>query len=77
MFYFLRHFDVFGMSVDLGNVTSKTDPLVWAIGVIRDPSIQLTKLSGEVQLLSSYYRVNFTSGNDMVRFTFNFKPFGL
>ncbi len=60
--------DVDGFSVDLGNVTSATSPVVWAIGVIRDPSIQFSLLSGDIQLRSSFYRVNFTSTDphDMV-----------
>ncbi len=63
--------DVWGISVDLGQVTSMTSPVVWAIGVARDPSIQFTKLSGDVQLRSSYYRMNFSTPHDMV-FVSNF-----
>lgn len=59
-------FDVYGISVDLSDVTSETSPVVWAIGVIRDPSIQFTLLSGDVQLRSSFYRINFTNPHDMV-----------
>ncbi len=48
-------FDVFGMSVDLGQVTTATNPVVWAIGVTRDPSIQFTMLSpGDVRIQNSY-----------------------
>ncbi len=54
------------MSADLGQITTKTSPLVWAIGVTRDPSIQFTKLSGDVQVRSSYYQMNFSTPHDMV-----------
>ncbi|KLO09278.1 DUF1793-domain-containing protein [Schizopora paradoxa] len=58
--------DVFGISVDLGKIQNLTAPVVWAIGVIRDPSIRFTSLSGDVQLRSPYYRLNFTTAYDMV-----------
>ncbi|KLO07710.1 hypothetical protein SCHPADRAFT_836241 [Schizopora paradoxa] len=65
-------FDVWGISVDLGNVTSTTtSPAVWAIAVTRDPSIQFATLSGIVQLRNSYYRMNFSTPHDMVSFFLN------
>lgn len=59
-------FDVWGISVDLGQVTATSSPLVYAIGVIRDPSVQFATLSGDIQLRSSYYRMNFTTPLEMV-----------
>ncbi|KAI0072439.1 hypothetical protein K474DRAFT_1667817 [Panus rudis PR-1116 ss-1] len=48
-------FPVFGISVSLGNITSTSDPVTWAIGVIRDPSIQYTLPDNVVQQRSPYY----------------------
>ncbi|KLO08004.1 DUF1793-domain-containing protein [Schizopora paradoxa] len=64
-------FDVWGISADLGSVTTTSSPLVYAIGLIRDPAIQFTTLSGNAQLRSSYYRMNFTTPHDMVSFFLN------
>ncbi|KLO07713.1 DUF1793-domain-containing protein [Schizopora paradoxa] len=57
-----------GISVDLGQVIQTTSPMVFAIGVVRDPSIQFVSLSSEAQLRSSYYRMNFTTSSDVVSF---------
>ncbi|KLO10459.1 DUF1793-domain-containing protein [Schizopora paradoxa] len=61
-------FNVWGISADLGQVINTTSPVVWAVGVMRDPAIQFTMLSGDVQLRNSYYRMNFTTAHDMASF---------
>ena len=62
-------FDVFGISVDIGNISSSAPSIsvVWAVGVTRDPSIAYTSLSGQTVYRSSYYRLNFTTAHDIVR----------
>ncbi|KLO10456.1 DUF1793-domain-containing protein [Schizopora paradoxa] len=60
--------DAWGISADLGSVTTTTSPAVWAIGIMRDPAIQFTMLSSEVQLRSSYYRMNFSTVDDATTF---------
>ena len=32
-------FNVFAISMDLGTVTTTTDPVVWAVGMVRDPAV--------------------------------------
>ncbi|KLO07712.1 DUF1793-domain-containing protein [Schizopora paradoxa] len=59
--------DVFGISVDVGEIDTSTS-LLWAIGVSRDPSIQFTTPSGGVHMRSSYYQMNFSTPEDQVSF---------
>jgi len=64
-------FDLFVISVDLGDITAETPPVVWVIGVVRDPSVLFARLSEEAQLRSPYYRMNFTTPHDMNSFFLN------
>ena len=57
------------MSINLQTINSPTS-VVWAIGVTRDPSIQFTKLSGEVQFRNAYYRTNLSTNEEQVIFPF-------
>ena len=50
-------FNVFAISVDLGNVTAATtDPVVWAVGMLRDPAIQSVTVAGAPDVRSPYWR---------------------
>lgn len=59
--YGLSPFDSIAIAADLGIVQSSIDPIVWAVGVIRDPLIQFTDSQGEVQELNAFYRSNISS----------------
>lgn len=59
--------DLWAFTADLGKITNMTTPVVSAIGVIRDPSIQSTQLSGDVETRSAYYQMNFSEPLDIVR----------
>ena len=48
-------FFVFAIAVDLGTITSTTDPVTWAAGYVRDPSVQYTTGSGETQNRRPYF----------------------
>ncbi|KLO15801.1 hypothetical protein SCHPADRAFT_243997 [Schizopora paradoxa] len=64
-------FDAFAISVDLGSIQSTSDPIMWIVGMIRDPSINRTTASGASQLRSSYYWSNFSSIPDIISFVLN------
>ncbi|EKM54239.1 uncharacterized protein PHACADRAFT_257947, partial [Phanerochaete carnosa HHB-10118-sp] len=49
-------FPVFAISMDLGNVTTTTDAVVWAVGMLRDPAIQAVTASGAPEMRSPYWR---------------------
>lgn len=38
--YDIRNFVVMGLAVDLGSITSTSSPVVWGLGLVRDPVIQ-------------------------------------
>ena len=54
-------------TVDMGTVTSETsDPLVFALGVVRDPAIHYTDGNSVTEARSPYYWSNFSSTQDVV-----------
>ncbi|TFK38776.1 hypothetical protein BDQ12DRAFT_683316 [Crucibulum laeve] len=53
---------VLAFAVDLGNITQTSTPLVWAIGVVRDPLVRYVKGTG-VEVRSSYFRAKYDSIN--------------
>ncbi len=57
------------MTLDLGEILSTSEPIMWTIGMLRDPSINLTTASGSSQLRSSYYWSNFSTIPEAVRKT--------
>ncbi|KLO07475.1 hypothetical protein SCHPADRAFT_881683 [Schizopora paradoxa] len=61
-------FDAFAFAVDLGAIQNTSEPIVWTIGMLRDPSINLTTASGTTQLRSSYYWSNFSTIPDIISF---------
>jgi len=48
----IRNFIVFGISVDLGTITSTSGPVVWGLGLVRDPITTYPSASGSS--LNSY-----------------------
>lgn len=65
-------FPVFGISQDLGTITSTQKPVVWAVGFTRDQAVQYTDLSGVAQNRSLYYKANFTTDGALVSVYFPF-----
>ncbi|KLO15798.1 DUF1793-domain-containing protein [Schizopora paradoxa] len=61
-------FDALAISVDLGLITSTSEPIMWTIGMLRDPSINLTTASGANQMRSSYYWSNYSTIPDITAF---------
>ncbi|KLO15788.1 hypothetical protein SCHPADRAFT_938385 [Schizopora paradoxa] len=64
-------FDAFAITVDLGSIQNTSKSVMWTIGMLRDPSINLTTASGANQLRSSYYWQNFSSIPDIISFVLN------
>ncbi|KLO15795.1 hypothetical protein SCHPADRAFT_243599 [Schizopora paradoxa] len=61
-------YDVLAISLDLGSIESTSESLMWTVGMLRDPSINLTTAAGATQLRSSYYWSNFSSVSEITAF---------
>ncbi|GBE81170.1 Glutaminase A [Sparassis crispa] len=59
-------FPVFALSADLGTINSTSSPVVWAIGFVRDPSIEYTNSTGETELRSPYYRTQYDGIDEVI-----------
>lgn len=57
-----RNLNILAISVDVGSVQSTTQPIIYTIGIVRDPVIQYT--NGEA--LVPYYRIKYDNVNDLV-----------
>ena len=54
-------FTVFGIAADLGEVSGTvTDPVVWALGMLRDPAVKVVSADGVVEQRSPYWRTTYT-----------------
>ncbi|EJC98586.1 DUF1793-domain-containing protein [Fomitiporia mediterranea MF3/22] len=62
----LPYFDTLAIAVDLGTVSSVTDPVVYALGVVRDPVVQYANRNVQIEKRSSYYWSNFSTIHDVV-----------
>lgn len=58
---------VFALAQDLGAVTSATDPVVVAIGHVRDPAVEYIVANGGVQNRSLLFWTQFSNIADAVR----------
>ena len=54
------HWPVFPISVNLGNVDSSTEPIVWVVGFVRDPSISYTT-DNQIAHLRPYYTTQYSA----------------
>ena len=62
-----RPFTVYAISKDLGAVDgTPTDPVVWAIGMLRDPVVQFATATGAVEQRLPYWRSKFSQDQDIV-----------
>ncbi|KAI9067393.1 DUF1793-domain-containing protein [Trametes sanguinea] len=48
-------FTVYAIAVDLGTIQSTSAPVTWAVGYVRNPTIQYTTADGITQKLSPYF----------------------
>ena len=55
----------FALSKDLGTINAASNPVVFAVGLTRDPAIEYLTSSG-AQMRSLYYRAQFATDQDAV-----------
>ncbi|KAF8493583.1 hypothetical protein JB92DRAFT_3084946 [Gautieria morchelliformis] len=58
------NFPLFSISTDLGMVTASSSPVVFALGLIRDPAIRTTSAAGQSEERSLYFWSEFPSAFD-------------
>ena len=66
------HWPVFAMSWDLGEVNTRSDPVIISIGHVRDPAVQFIQPDGSLQNRSLYFWTEFNTVSDAVSFRFVF-----
>ena len=59
-----------GISVDIGSMESGIglDPVVFTIGLVRDPVVQYTNGNNQLEERNAYYWANFSTIDVVVRF---------
>ncbi|KAF9523492.1 DUF1793-domain-containing protein [Crepidotus variabilis] len=56
-----NNWPVFALAHDLGSISSKTTPVIFSVGHVRDPAIRYIVAGGGVQLRSSYFWSQYSS----------------
>lgn len=59
-------FDGLAIVLDLGTIQATSAPVVWAVGVVRDPVIQYTNSTGQTEERRAYYWSKYSSIHDAV-----------
>ena len=54
-----RPFEVFSLSMDLGNITATTEPIVWSLGVVRDIAVNYTTGTGILESRVPYFKTQY------------------
>jgi hypothetical protein len=57
---------VFGFAHDLGTITSATTPVVFSVGLVRDPAVQYIIAGGALQSRNLYFLSSFPTVDCMV-----------
>ncbi|KAK7695932.1 hypothetical protein QCA50_000571 [Cerrena zonata] len=57
---------VFGLSRDLGSISSTSSPVVFSIGHVRDPAVQYIVANGALQERSTFFWTKFSSVQDLI-----------
>lgn len=57
---------MFSLALDLGNITSTSEPIVWSVGVVRNPVVSYTTGSGQSQTRVPYFLAEYSSVQDAV-----------
>ncbi|KAF8874083.1 hypothetical protein BD779DRAFT_1451181 [Infundibulicybe gibba] len=68
------YWPVFAFSVDLGDITEISTPVVWALGIVRDPTIRYDPGDGSTQLRSSFFWTQYSTIGDAIRAFINDFP---
>lgn len=61
-----RPYEVFALAMDLGNITSTQEPVVWALGSVRNPVISYNGGSGQLQSRVPYFLAEFSTVQNAV-----------
>ena len=65
------NYPVFAFAHDLGDVgATQTTPVVYTIGYVRDPLVQLLNIPNINSLRGAYYLTRYSSNSDMVRLSY-------
>ena len=56
----------FALAFDLGNITSTKAPIVWSLGVVRNPVVSYLTGSGQVQPRAPYFLTKYNNVQDAV-----------
>ncbi|KAF7790195.1 hypothetical protein EIP86_001147 [Pleurotus ostreatoroseus] len=64
----ISNLTTFAFSVDLGTITATKSPVIFALGMTRDPSIAYVNTDGTLQPRSPYWASEFASGLDAATF---------
>jgi hypothetical protein len=69
MLILISRWPVFSFAIDLGSITpnnQQPDPVVWALGLVRNPLVNYAIESG-FQLRTGYYWASYQNIDDVVR----------
>ncbi|KAF8874080.1 hypothetical protein BD779DRAFT_1678882 [Infundibulicybe gibba] len=61
-----NNWPVFGLALDLGNISEVSTPVVWALGVVRDPVISYGSGGGKIQPRSSFFWTQYSTIGDAI-----------
>ncbi|KAF8885594.1 hypothetical protein BD779DRAFT_1646537 [Infundibulicybe gibba] len=61
-----NNWPVFAHSMDLGSISEISTPVVWALGLVRDPTIRYVTGDGSTQLRSSYFWTQYKTIGDAI-----------
>ncbi|KAL5494578.1 hypothetical protein ACEPAI_39 [Sanghuangporus weigelae] len=59
---------VLGIAIDWGNITTTSEPAVWALGAVRDPSVQYRTPENDLENRRPYFMSTFSSVIDAIEF---------
>ncbi|TBU41779.1 hypothetical protein BD309DRAFT_964560 [Dichomitus squalens] len=59
-------FTVFAIAIDLGTITSTSDPVTWSVGYVRDPVISYTTATGATQQRRPLWATQYSSVADVI-----------
>ncbi|CAL1714539.1 unnamed protein product [Somion occarium] len=57
---------VYAFSTDLSDISQTSEPVVWCLGIVRNPTITYTDPSGRLQLRSPYFASQYSTISDVV-----------
>ncbi|KAL5519645.1 hypothetical protein ACEPAH_1328 [Sanghuangporus vaninii] len=59
---------VLGIAIDWGNITTTPEPAVWALGAVRDPSVQYRTPENDLENRRPHFMSTFSSVTDAIKF---------